>query len=211
MLEIIALQEYTDAYISLYEGEIRNIPQYMANQLIEDGIVALHNTTITLPQITSTDAGKTLSVNENGEWEVKKFETGLPTITATDEGKILTIKNSNWILEKPNIIIFKEKIHVDQDSGEASILTESRSCNLNYAQIKLLLQDTFLIPQCWAKIDVVDLDANSTVTGYRVIPMAVQLQKDGKIYFYFYNSPTNKYVCRSLDSNNTWQDVNINI
>ncbi len=42
-MEIIALQEYTDKYISLYEGEIRNIQNVLANKLIEQGIVAEHN------------------------------------------------------------------------------------------------------------------------------------------------------------------------
>ena len=34
-MEIIALQEYTDRYVSLYEGEIRNISDDLANKLIE--------------------------------------------------------------------------------------------------------------------------------------------------------------------------------
>ena len=42
-MEIIALQEYTDNKISLYEGEIRNISNSLAQKLIEEGIVAEHN------------------------------------------------------------------------------------------------------------------------------------------------------------------------
>lgn len=41
-MEIIALQEYTDNHISLYEGEIRNIQDSLANDLISKNIVALH-------------------------------------------------------------------------------------------------------------------------------------------------------------------------
>lgn len=41
-MEIIALQEYTDNKISLYEGEIRNINNSLAQKLIEEGIVAEH-------------------------------------------------------------------------------------------------------------------------------------------------------------------------
>lgn len=41
-MEIIALQEYTDKYISLYEGEIRNISTQLAQRLIEQGIVTEH-------------------------------------------------------------------------------------------------------------------------------------------------------------------------
>lgn len=43
--EIIALQEYSDKYISLYEGEVRNINIQLANRLIEQGIVAEHDET----------------------------------------------------------------------------------------------------------------------------------------------------------------------
>ena len=42
MKQIIALQEYTDKYVSFYEGEIRNIEQNLADRLIERGIVAEH-------------------------------------------------------------------------------------------------------------------------------------------------------------------------
>ena len=43
MKEIIALQEYSDKYISLYEGEVRNIGNEIADRLIEEGIVAEHS------------------------------------------------------------------------------------------------------------------------------------------------------------------------
>ena len=42
MKEIIALQEYSDKYISLYEGEIRNIQNSIADKLIQQGVVAEH-------------------------------------------------------------------------------------------------------------------------------------------------------------------------
>lgn len=42
-MEIIALQEYTDKYVSLYEGQIRNIADSIAQKLIEQGIVAEHS------------------------------------------------------------------------------------------------------------------------------------------------------------------------
>ena len=43
MKQIIALQQYTDKYVSLYEGEIRNISDTIANKLIEEDIVAEHS------------------------------------------------------------------------------------------------------------------------------------------------------------------------
>ena len=45
MKQIIALQEYSDKIISLYEGEIRNIETELANKLIAQGIVAEHDQT----------------------------------------------------------------------------------------------------------------------------------------------------------------------
>lgn len=42
MKEVIALQEYTDKYVSFYEGEIRNITDDIADKLITKGIVRLH-------------------------------------------------------------------------------------------------------------------------------------------------------------------------
>ena len=43
MKQIIALQQYTDKFISLYQGEIRNIQNSLADKLIEEGIVAEHD------------------------------------------------------------------------------------------------------------------------------------------------------------------------
>lgn len=45
-MEIIALQEYTDKHISIYQGEVRNISDELAAELIEKGIVAQHDETI---------------------------------------------------------------------------------------------------------------------------------------------------------------------
>ena len=42
MKEIIALQQYTDKYVSFYQGEIRNITDNIADKLIAKGIVRLH-------------------------------------------------------------------------------------------------------------------------------------------------------------------------
>lgn len=41
-MEIIALQQYTDNKVSLYEGQIRNIEDNLANKLIGKGIVKEH-------------------------------------------------------------------------------------------------------------------------------------------------------------------------
>ena len=61
MVEIIALQEYTDQYISLYEGEIRNLPNDIALRLINKGVAAQHDKDI-LNSTTTQDNGKVLTV-----------------------------------------------------------------------------------------------------------------------------------------------------
>ena len=42
-MQIIALQQYTDKYISLYQGQIRNLNKELAQRLIEQGIVREHD------------------------------------------------------------------------------------------------------------------------------------------------------------------------
>lgn len=67
-MEVIALQQYTDKYISLYEGEIRNIANDLAQRLIKNKIVREHdkipddskNETIT-PIINYTEGVATLA------------------------------------------------------------------------------------------------------------------------------------------------------
>lgn len=41
-MQIIALQQYTDKFVSLYQGQIRNIPDPLALPLIEKGVIAEH-------------------------------------------------------------------------------------------------------------------------------------------------------------------------
>lgn len=60
-MEIITLQEYTDQYVSLYEGEIRNLPNDLALRLINKGVAAQHDKDI-LNSTTSDDNGKVLTV-----------------------------------------------------------------------------------------------------------------------------------------------------
>ena len=71
MKEIIALQEYTDKYISLYEGEIRNIEDNLADRLISKGVVALHDedkqfveTDPTVPEWAKASTKPTYTANE---------------------------------------------------------------------------------------------------------------------------------------------------
>lgn len=60
-MEIITLQAYTDQYVSLYEGEIRNLPNDLALRLINKGVAAQHDKDI-LNSTTTQDNGKVLTV-----------------------------------------------------------------------------------------------------------------------------------------------------
>lgn len=60
-MEIITLQEYTDQYVSLYEGQIRNLPNDLALRLINKGVAVQHDKDV-LSRVTSDDNGKILSV-----------------------------------------------------------------------------------------------------------------------------------------------------
>lgn len=49
-----------------------------------------------LPPVTSEDAGKVLSVTEQGEWAPETAPTELPVVSATDNGKVLKVNNGAW-------------------------------------------------------------------------------------------------------------------
>lgn len=69
-MQIIALQEYTDKYISLYEGEIRNLNKEIAERLIEQGIVREHdNIEDESSSDTSTSSPKIIELNVSTDAE----------------------------------------------------------------------------------------------------------------------------------------------
>lgn len=96
-MEIIALQQYTDKYVSLYEGEIRNLEDKLANKLIAKNIVKPHgaSTGNELPQITTSNNGDILTVVE-GEWVSAKPTTELPSVTSSNNGNVLTVVEGTW-------------------------------------------------------------------------------------------------------------------
>ena len=88
MKQIIALQEYTDKVISLYEGQIRNIQNSLADKLIEEGIVAEHSDS-------SGDGGKNNNIVRvnftyvHAEDKMISDKTFDELLDALDDGKIL--------------------------------------------------------------------------------------------------------------------------
>ena len=46
-----------------------------------------------IPTPTAADAGKVLSVDNNGAWELDNIPSELPTVTSADAGKVLTVNN----------------------------------------------------------------------------------------------------------------------
>ena len=86
MKEIIALQEYTDKYVSLYEGQIRNLTDDIANQLIAKQIVKEHN-----DQTVGT--GSTILIKTNSQGEL-----------INDDGTYVTQQQMNQYAKNKNDI-----------------------------------------------------------------------------------------------------------
>ena len=68
-----------------------------------------------LPGVTALDAGKTLVVNENGEWVVGESGgsgSDLPDVTSADNGKVLTVVEGEWDAAEPvtGLIVFDDGI-----------------------------------------------------------------------------------------------------
>ena len=74
MKEIIALKEYTDKYVSLYEGEIRNIENNLADRLITQEIVAEHSDS------SSGGGGAGITLLATKEYDINTTSTTAETI-----------------------------------------------------------------------------------------------------------------------------------
>lgn len=93
-MEIITLQEYTDQYVSLYEGEIRNLPNDLAMRLINKGVAAQHDKDV-LSRVTSDDNGKILSVVNGKPAFVENSGSGgggIISVTVDDSGANITAR-----------------------------------------------------------------------------------------------------------------------
>ena len=55
-----------------------------------------------LPQVTSSDNGKVLSVI-GGVWAAGAVPTELPSVTASDNGKVLTVVDGAWDAVTPEV------------------------------------------------------------------------------------------------------------
>ena len=56
-----------------------------------------------LPVVTSSDEGKVLTVDDQGDWVADDAPTGLPDVTSADSGKVLTVdQNGSWVPAPPS-------------------------------------------------------------------------------------------------------------
>lgn len=129
MKEIIALQQYTDKYVSLYQGEIRNITDNIADRLIAKGIVRLHTD---IPEGGSSGGGGGVDSNiakiyDEANYEAMKqdFNNGYQVIL-NDGGRLFLLQDDETQIKgyhfapsfSDGILESNEGyLQIDQDSG----------------------------------------------------------------------------------------------
>lgn len=116
IMEIIALQEYTDKYVSFYQGEIRNINTELAQRLIEKGVVAEHDESSEGSDSGSSNPSNDLFyiVNILGSGDPYTGWNGTVTSIRTDK----TYQQVQQAINNDKIVILK--IDIEFDDGETS-------------------------------------------------------------------------------------------
>ncbi len=131
-MEIIALQDYTDKYVSLYEGEVRNIGKNLANRLIAKGIIAEHDET----ESGSSSGGSGSSTDGGVNKLVVHFDSTTFESDAT-YADISAAHQAGWSIE--GLI----------DSNEASVIIpfsylSPTEAGFIYNTVNLVSNDTFV-------------------------------------------------------------------
>ena len=125
MKSYIALCSFSGPEIEMRVGEIRELDE---NAPLIQALVAVrylqeYKASTGLPDVTSADAGKVLTVDAEGAWQAEEPPAGLPDVTAQDAGKTLTVNSAGaWTAQTP-----EKELPTVTSSDEGKVLTVNSS------------------------------------------------------------------------------------
>jgi len=103
MKSFIALCSFSGPEIEMRVGEIRELDETapLIQALVAVRYLQEYKASTGLPDVTSADAGKVLTVSAEGAWTAKDGPQGMPAVTSADAGKVAVV-NSNgvWIADE---------------------------------------------------------------------------------------------------------------
>ena len=121
-----------------------------------------------LPSIDNTDAGKVLTVANDGSWEVAEVPTELPSVTSSDENKVLTVdSHGDWVVED----VPTELPSVESGDKDKYLHTNSSTGSLEWSSVSsggsaFMITDTDgTLDKTWKEINEADFPMFITSTS----------------------------------------------